>query len=358
MERIVALDGLRGIAVLAVLASHAFAFAAGGFVGVDVFFVLSGYLITSLLLVERARTGHIDVPAFYRRRIARLAPAYLLMLAVATPIMAGPLAGAARWPLAAAVGATATYVANWACVVDVDALGPVIHTWSLAIEEQFYLLWPAAFIGLSRSRRSPVRWLSAGLAVIVVARAGGWLLAPGVWPYFDTVTHADGLLAGCLLAVLLAGKGETEASPASLRRSRAAAAAGIAVLAAIAATLDVDSSLTYLAGLTLAVAGTVAVVRHLVLHPGGRLSRVLRWAPLAFVGRISYGLYLFHMPLFQLVQHYRLGFAPTALGEFGATFALAVASWFLLERPTLTWAHRTRSTFNRARRLVVPVLPS
>jgi peptidoglycan/LPS O-acetylase OafA/YrhL len=286
------------------------------------------------------------------------------MLAVATPIMAGPLAGAARWPLPVAVAATATYVANWACVVDVDALGPVIHTWSLAIEEQFYLLWPAAFIGLSRSRRSPVRWLSAGLVVIVVGRAVGWLLAPGVWPYFDTVTHADGLLAGCLLAVLLADRPHPTSSPIGsptgspdrgLAWSRRAAAAGIVVLVGIAATLDVDSPLTYLAGLTLGVAGTVAVVRHLVLHPGGRLSRALQWTPLVGVGRISYGVYLFHLPLFQLVQHYQLGFVPTVLGEFGGTFALAVLSWFLLERPALNLAHRTRSTFNRTRRLVVPV---
>jgi peptidoglycan/LPS O-acetylase OafA/YrhL len=159
--------------------------------------------------------------------------------------------------------------------------------------------------------------------------------------------------------VLLADRTEPIGSPdRSLAWSRRAAAAGIVVLVGIAATLDVDSPLTYLAGLTLAVAGTVAVVRHLVLRPGGRLSRALQWMPLVFVGRISYGIYLFHLPLFQLVQHYRLGFVPTALGEFGATFALALASWFLLERPALNWAHRTRSTFNRARRLVIPVSPA
>lgn len=351
MKRIVALDGLRGIAVLAVLASHAFAWAAGGFVGVDVFFVLSGYLITSLLLAERARTGHLDVLDFYRRRVARLAPAYLLMLAVAVPIMAWPLAGSARWPLAAAVGATATYLANWVCVVDVDALGPIVHTWSLSIEEQFYLLWPAFFVGLSRSRRSLVRWLGVAIAVVVAARAVGWLLAPGIWPYFDTVTHADGLLAGCLLAAVTADRsGARRLSPA---RSRRAAAAGIGTLAVVAATLDVDSGLTYLVGLTLAASGAAATVHHLVTRPEGRLARLLAWAPLAGVGRISYGLYLFHLPVFQLVQHWRLGFFPTALGEFGATFALAAASWFWLERPVLRRAHRTRPSFDRERRFVV-----
>jgi peptidoglycan/LPS O-acetylase OafA/YrhL len=353
MERIVALDGLRGIAVVAVLASHAFGWAHGGFLGVDVFFVLSGYLITSLLLAERDRTGHFDVLGFYRRRMARLAPAYLLMLAIAVPIMVGPLAGSAHWPLPLAVAATAGYVANWATVIDIDALGPIIHTWSLAVEEQFYLFWPPVFVALSRARRSLLRWLGAALVVIVVARAVGWALAPGVWPYFATVTHADGLLAGSLLAVL---RVDGRSFTVSIGASRGAAGAGLAALAVMAVILDVDSPLTYLAGLTLAVLATVAVLQHLAAQPPGVLSGALRWAPLVGVGRISYGLYLFHLPVFQLVQHWQLGFVQTTLGEFGATLALAVLSWFCLERPVQRWAtRRAPAAADTDRRLVVRV---
>jgi len=337
MGRIVALDGLRGVAVLAVLASHAFGWAHGGFLGVDVFFVLSGYLITTLLLVERRRTGRFDVLDFYRRRIARLAPAYLLMLIVAVPIMAWPLAGVAHWPLPLAVAATATYVANWANVADVDALGPILHTWSLAVEEQFYLFWPATFTLLSGGRRSLKRWLAAAITVVVVLRLVGWLVVPGIWPYFATVTHADGLLSGCLLAVLLAGGRRL---PVSDRWSAGAAAAGVGALVVMAATLGIESGATYLVGLTLAAAATTAVVHHLVTRPGGLLGRVLEFGPLAWVGRVSYGLYLFHMPLFQLVQHGRLGFVPTTLLEFGGTFALAAGSWYAVERPVQGWARR------------------
>jgi peptidoglycan/LPS O-acetylase OafA/YrhL len=182
------------------VASHTFPRAEGGFLGVDVFFVLSGYLITSLLIKERAFTGRTDFVGFYRRRVARLAPAYLLMLALTVPMMLGRLAGQAAWPVPMAV--------------DSGALGPLHHTWSLSIEEQFYLIWPIVFVTVMRRSRPLRSWLGGAAVLSAVIRAVGWWLVPGIWPYFATVTHADGFLIGCLVAVLLGGK-QSAASPLS-----------------------------------------------------------------------------------------------------------------------------------------------
>lgn len=345
MRRIGSLDGLRALAVLVVLASHAFAWAHGGFLGVDVFFVLSGYLITSLLIAERDRTGRIHYAGFYRRRVARLAPAYLLMLVIAVPIMAGPLRDTVLIPVPWAIALTAVYSANWAAVVDIDTLGPIIHTWSLSIEEQFYLLWPVSLMALSRGRRPMVRWLAVLITAVVLMRAVGRLVTDGVWPYVATFTHSDGLLAGALLALVLARRVTTAADR---RRSGQVAWAGAAVVLALMAWLSVESDATYLIGLTLGAAATVGMVWHLIIVPDGLMARLLSRRPLVFVGRISYGLYLYHLPIFQLVQSWQLGFVRTLSLEVGGTVAVSVASWYLLESPVQRlvarrWPHRPAS---------------
>ena len=337
VRRFAALDGLRAVAVLAVLASHAFPRGHGGFLGVDVFFVLSGYLITSLLISEKARTGRIHFAAFYRRRVARLAPAYLLMLALATPIMIGPLRDRVLVPVPLAIAFTAVYAANWVAVFNIDTLGPIMHTWSLSIEEQFYLLWPITFLRLGRSRRSMVRWLGLAIAAVVLLRAAGRLITGGVWPYVATFTHCDGLLAGALLAVLLARRATTTADR---RRSATVAWGCVGVLAVLMAWLSVDSTATYVIGLTVAVWATVGVVWHVVISTPNLMTRLLSLRWLVFIGRISYGLYLYHMPIFQLVQSRHLGYLPTMSLEFGGSAAIAVTSWFCLEKPVQRWVAR------------------
>jgi peptidoglycan/LPS O-acetylase OafA/YrhL len=350
MGRIRALDGLRAFAVGVVMMMHAFWWVPGGFLGVDVFFVLSGYLITSLLLAERRRTGRTHFAGFYRRRVARLAPAYLTMIVLVTPILIwGPLKGSLEVPVWQAIGATAVYMANWLAAFNINALGPIDHTWSLSIEEQFYLGWPLTFFLLTRSRRSLIRWLGAALIVVNVCRSLGFLLIHHqVWYYVTTFTHSDGLLIGCMVAVLLARRTpddhpfDVRASEwlASLNRwSGVLAGLGVAFLVMMLPVLTVYSKFTNLGFLFLAVGATAVIVWHLMTHTTGRLAAVLGWAPLAFIGRISYGLYLYHMPTFALVQHYRLGFFPTLSLEVGGTFALATVSWFCLERPVQRYVH-------------------
>ena len=343
-RRLRALDGLRGLAVLAVLASHAVNVAHGGFIGVDVFFVLSGYLITDLLLTEWQATGRIDLLDFYRRRTIRLAPAFVLMLLVAVPLMIGPLAGRATWPTAGAVTAAAVYSANWVAALDVDALGPIVHTWSLAIEEQFYLVWPLLLLAMLRRRSRLMRWLAVAVLWIVVMRASGWLATHSIWPYFATVTHADGLLLGALVA-LARRRTRVPAFGSSPWTAYLAAA----VLLGLSATLTIQGGATYLVGLTLAGLAAAALVWHLVTDQTSRPSRMLSWAPLAGVGRISYGIYLFHLPVFDLVQAQGWGPAATASVEFGGTALLAIVSWFVVERPV-------QRRFGR--RPAAPVIPA
>jgi peptidoglycan/LPS O-acetylase OafA/YrhL len=334
--RLRALDGLRALAVIAVLASHTLNRAEGGFLGVDVFFVLSGYLITSLLIREHDISGRIDYAAFYRRRAARLVPAYLLMLAVTVPLMAGPLRDAASMGVPAAVASSAFYLANWAQAADVDHLGPLMHTWSLSVEEQFYLLWPACFVLLTRRTRRPARWVAGATVVAVVARAVGWAVHPGTWPYFTSVTHGDGLLIGALVAMFLARRDRCAAD----RFTGTLAWAAAAMIGAEMLVMTIDGGPTYFWGLTLAALASAALVRHLVAAPDGAMARLLSPAPLVAVGRVSYGLYLYHLPVFMLVQQWHLGMGPTLILEIGATSAITAFSWFTVEQPTQRWIAR------------------
>lgn len=337
-----ALDGLRAIAVLVVLVYHGGGIR-GGFLGVDVFFTLSGFLITTLLCEEHARTGTIAIGRFYGRRACRLLPAlgaFLLVwgggsLATTSlpfwPIILGDLLG------------VLFYVANWLIIYGRPA-GPFGHTWSLSIEEQFYLGWPVILLLLLRWVQSP-RWIVAWL---VTAAAGSlvWRLtlaladAPFNRMYLGTDTHADGLVLGAALAVWLCRLGGGGA-PSSWRRAGVACSVvGLPVLLVAAPLVP-----GYARGVTaLAALATSGVILDIVA--GG--SRVTRWLAcpwLVRIGRISYGVYLWHYPIFlQLGVLRRPGEAVTPFGysalAWGLTFAAALVSYVLIERPFLAYKAR------------------
>ncbi|RQX06450.1 acyltransferase family protein, partial [Micromonospora globispora] len=213
-----ALDGVRALAVAAVLAFHGgVAALPGGFLGVDAFFVLSGFLITSLLLAEHRDAGRIDLVAFWGRRVRRLLPALLLVLVVvllvSRQLMPGTELGALRWDALAALG----YVANWRMAnrggdyfAATGSPSPLQHTWSLGIEEQFYLVWPLLLIVLlawaARRRRLGVALLVILVGAVGSALAAALLFAPDAVDrvYYGTDTRAVALLVGAALAVLLA----------------------------------------------------------------------------------------------------------------------------------------------------------
>ena len=332
------IEGLRGVAVTLVVLYHgALLGFVGGFVGVDVFFVISGFLITGLLLRELERRGRISFRAFYARRVRRLAPAgavVLLVTLLATFLVVDPLD---RPDLLADGAAAALSVGNMRFALQasdyfatVSTPSPFLHFWSLAVEEQFYLLWPALLAGvalLARGRRVRLAVGVAMVLVIVVSFAVN-LVVTNVsvdWAFYSLPTRAWQLAAGGLVAVL--------ALP--LRRLPGAlqAALGTAGLAAIVvAALFIDGTVPY-PGLAAAVPtlGAVAVL----IAAGRGPARLLTLAPVRFIGQISYSLYLWHWPLLVLPAA-ALG-AALAPNQVAGLMCLAVVvawlSWRYVETP-------------------------
>ena len=359
-----ALDGLRALAVVAVLLYHAgLTRAAGGFLGVDVFFVLSGFLITSLLLGEHAREGRISFGRFWSRRARRLLPALFLMLgavAVYGALLAPPgsLADLRRQALA-----TLAYGANWNQIfsgqgyfAQLAAPSPLLHTWSLAIEEQFYLVWPlllTALVALGRrgkgdpdgARRGARRLLPllafslAGAAASATAMALLFHGGAGVnRVYYGTDTRSQDLLVGAALAALVQMRRNPWAAPGTRPRRVAlgvAGGAGLAVVVAASTLANGSSGWLYRGGFAGVAVATAALLGAVALVPASPWGRVLALAPVRYVGRISYGLYLWHWPVFLVLDGDRTGLAGAALVavRLAAAAVVAVASYHLVEAP-------------------------
>ncbi|MGH9247255.1 MAG: acyltransferase family protein [Acidimicrobiales bacterium] len=357
LPHVPALDGLRGLAVAGVIAFHA-GFLGGGFLGVDLFFVLSGFLITSLLLAEYAGRGRIGLRRFWARRARRLLPALLVVLAavagyawfVASPAELGRVRGDAL--------ATLGYVANWRDVVarrsywDLFAVpSPLEHAWSLAIEEQFYLLWPLLVAGVLRLAGGSRRVLLGVTALLAAASAAAMavLHRPFGDPsrvYFGTDTRAAGILVGAVLAIALAGRAGLP-RPRHMRRRSSGLVDVIAALALVGvlatwALARGTSGWLYEGGLLALEAGVALVIWAVARPEAGWLARVLSWSPLRGLGLISYGLYLWHWPVFVVLSPARTGLADPALllVRLGASVGLAVASFRLVEQPVRRGALR------------------
>jgi peptidoglycan/LPS O-acetylase OafA/YrhL len=348
-----ALDGLRAVAVLAVLVQHAGLrvpgvagqAVPGGFLGVDVFFVISGFLITSLLLAEHGSRGRVDLRRFWLRRARRLLPAVALVVAATAVLIA-----VADLPLdvASARGdalAALAYVANWRFIVTdqsyFDAFGlpsPFRHLWSLSLEEQWYLLFPPLLVALGALRRRP-GVLVAGLVAAALASAA-WMAAlysPGDDPsrvYYGTDTRAHTLLIGAALAVAATG------FPGLVVRLRRwlpwVAGAGLAGLAVAFRSIDGSEPSLYRGGFLAVALASAAVIAGVAL-PGaaGPAHWGLSRRGAVAVGRISYGLYLWHWPLFVWLTPDRLGIDGPGLFvvRFGLTFLLAGLSYRYVELP-------------------------
>ncbi|MGZ6840110.1 MAG: DUF459 domain-containing protein, partial [Frankiaceae bacterium] len=347
--------------------------ARGGFLGVDVFFVLSGYLITMLLLREQQATGRIALGAFWARRARRLLPALFFVLAAVAVYAAFLVEPQARLSLRLDGLATLGYVGNWR---QLGAEGgyfaqgatpsPLRHTWSLSIEEQFYLVWPLVVVALLRGRRltrSRVRRVLVVTAVAALASAVlmSVLLGGDVSRvYYGTDTRAQSVLVGCALAALLrlrrtpagtpgrtparTGGGAPAGTPA-----RTSAPPGLVTLAGwlglvvvVAAMITVDGTQRglYHGGLLLFDTAVAAVLAAVVLAPARGLARLLSVRPLPALGRISYGVYLWHWPVFVVLTAERTGRTGPALLvlRLGVTLVLATLSWRLVERPVLNGA--------------------
>ncbi len=341
------LDGLRGLAVIAVVAFHADRLR-GGFLGVDLFFVLSGFLITSLLLAEHGSTGHIGLRAFWGRRARRLLPALLVVLTavLVVTLLVGDARDLAR--LRADGLATLFYVANWEAIrsgadywAHFGSPSPLRHTWSLGIEEQFYLLFPLVAVGLLvlLGRRRPALGLGAACAVLAAISVG--LLVHGELAgvdrsrlYLGTDTRMASILIGAGLACAIGAVGHV---PAGRPRRLLEAVAAVALVGLVVSWFVVDGQqrFVYAGGLALLALGAAAVIAA-VTHPDpGPVHRVLAWRPLVAVGLVSYGLYLWHWPVFVFLDRRRVGLdgLPLLAVQLAVTAALTVASYHLVEQP-------------------------
>jgi peptidoglycan/LPS O-acetylase OafA/YrhL len=346
--RIAGVDGLRALAVIAVVVFHLLPGRLdGGFIGVDVFFVISGFLITGLLLGEHARSGGIRLVEFWRRRARRLLPA-LAAVVLASSSVALLIGGDVLVNLGRQLLGAATFSYNW---VDIrsgsmyfDYSSPELfrNLWSLAVEEQFYLVWPLVVLAVVLVRRRRARFAVAlgvagasAAAMIVLSLAG----ADGTRVYYGTDTHSFGLALGAALAILL------EARPAatwSLRSRRATDAAGLLALAAlvlIAAFMPPDAPIVYRGALALVAVLTAMTLAALAI-PGSFLGRVLDVAPLRWIGQRSYGIYLWHWPVYVLALAWIPQFdfdrnGQLVLGALTASISLAAAalSYRYLESP-------------------------
>jgi len=340
-----ALDGLRALAVVGVWLFHD-GHLRGGYLGVDLFFVLSGFLITSLLLVEHRRSGRIDLGAFWIRRARRLLPALFLVLAAVVVYALSLAAPTELAPLRADGLATLGYVANWHAIasgVDYWALlggvrSPLEHAWSLAIEEQFYLLWPLvvlAVLHLARGRRAPLLAVCLGLALAsAIAMLALFDPEDTARAYQGTDTRATALLIGAAFACR-AAPGRWLGRPATAPWLDLGALLALAGLAFAWVLLDGQSTFLYHGGFWLTQLAVLALIAVATEAPTARVSRALAWAPLVAVGRVSYGVYLWHWPVFIVLHPERLGLDGLGLTALRAlaTAALAIASYRLVEQP-------------------------
>ncbi|AKK30824.1 acyltransferase family protein [Mycobacterium sp. EPa45] len=365
-----ALNGIRGVAVALVLVGHSgIPGVTGGFIGVDIFFVLSGFLITSLLLDEIGRSGKLDLGSFWVRRARRLLPALLIMvLAVIAARMLFPPDAVSN--LRNDATAAFLWVANWAFVsheTDYFSQGappsPLQHTWSLGVEEQYYLIWPVLIAAvavllaaIARKRQKTPTVVAVRRAVLILAVLGtvgsaaeAILMASDDSlnrVYFGTDTRAQALLIGAAAAALLVRDWTAIMAGVPLIHSRwvrwlawGVPVAGVAVLAAIT-HVATGSATEFRNGLFIVVAvAAVSVIAPVALEQNGPVAWVLSTPPLVALGVISYGVYLWHWPVFLVLNGERTDWSglPLFAARCVVTLTLAVGSWWLIERPVRRW---------------------
>ncbi len=356
-----ALDGVRACAVVAVMMFHGgIPHMDGGFMGVDAFFVLSGFLITSLLVGEWRQTLTVKLGAFWARRARRLLPALFLMLLfvafLASVIVPKGTYGALRLDALA----TLLYVSNWHFILvssnyfnETAASSPLLHTWSLAVEEQFYVIWPLVVLGVLHVTRNLRVLLALCCAAAVASATWMYVLYDGGAntnrAYLGTDTRSQCLFIGCALAVGLVlltqrshedgrlAKGELWQPAGGTGRALCGAVGVVGAVAAVTIWVltTSTSSFPYSGGFFLIGLAVAGVILSAVAAPRSIVPRLLSLAPVRYVGRISYGLYIWHWPIFIWLNHARTGLLGYELFTVRVlvTFAVSVASFHLVERP-------------------------
>jgi peptidoglycan/LPS O-acetylase OafA/YrhL len=346
------IDGLRAVAVVPVVIYHLGVHAIrGGFVGVDVFFVISGYLITQVLIGD-IEQGRFSILGFYERRVRRILPALLAVLAATAAVyftvsLPDEFAEFSKTLLAAAASVSNIYFWLHAGYFDGTALTtPLLHTWSLAVEEQFYVLWPICLYLMYRFHRKHVLLLTAGAALVSLSISAVGAFTHPVATFYWLHTRAWELLLGSLLALNIVS------SPLGAAARNALSILGIALIGGAVCLLSPDLPFPGLLALPPCVGAALIIL-------SGRdgpswVGRILSWRPIVFVGLISYSLYLWHWPITVLQRGGYLTLVPGQSGRIqnlaviGASFAIAALSWRFIEQPFRTGPWRpSRRTLMR-----------
>lgn len=342
--RIKGLDGLRTIAVVSVFIHHTGLVPLhGGFIGVDIFFVLSGFLITSILVDERNSSGSIALGRFYIRRSARLFPALLFFLFIVSIYI---LVFEPNMPLSFEILLSLVYLMNWVRAFDTYDASLTGHTWTLAVEEQFYLIWPLVILFIWRVKTLKPLFVILSLAIAAVLwrtyMVGTAALPARIYTGLDT--HADGLVLGAAMAVLprniLFLIGKWLWIPATVYIFYVLTSTSAAAFA------------SYNMGYTATCLAAGAVIAKIVSNQSSVLTKSLHFRPIRSLGRISYGFYLWHYPVIKILlysRHDALGmfFGTSAYPKitmfaacFGASLSLTVISWHFIEVPAQKKVHR------------------
>ena len=337
------IDGLRAVAVLLVIVHHlGFSALSGGYIGVDVFFVISGYLITKIIAAEM-QYGGFSLKNFYKRRIIRLAPAFFLVLAVTTLASVFVMLPAELLAYFRSVIFSTVFSANFFMWREVGGYFgvlsgkvPLLHLWSLAVEEQFYILWPLAFLGFLKLAKPKHLWV----VIAILALSGLWMSEWGVknYPaaaYYLMPTRAFALLFGALIAVMP----RVNLSP---REANGATLLGLALIMVPAFTYSTHSAFPGVKALVPTL-GTALIIAF-ASHQKDWVGRLLAAEPLNFIGRISYPAYLWHWPLIVFLNIYLIEISTyVATGVLATTLLLSALTFWYVEIPAKR-AHSLRFT--------------
>ena len=337
-----ALDGVRGIAILAVLAvhtNHLFGWSVlkGGSIGVDIFFVLSGFLITSILLEEWSTTANINLKHFYARRFLRLVPALVLLSAVLLAFSGLLFSAAEAAQTRRTIPIALLYLTDFfASLAPQTALGALRHTWSLAIEEHFYLLWPPVLLFLLKSglSRRGLLLLTTSVAVALCLHRA-LLFDAGVSPartYYAFDTRADSLLVGCAAGIAV--------SWGFVKNFNRLNVLAVALIVVCLIATDFATPKMHKGGFTILAATTALLLINLVSGQVTSLRRMMETRPLVWIGKISYGLYLWHYPMFKWIKYAGAPWPVKLALALVGTFAVASVSYYLLESPLLRLKRR------------------
>jgi peptidoglycan/LPS O-acetylase OafA/YrhL len=369
-----ALDGMRAVAVVLVLLFHlrvpGFT---SGYLGVDIFFVLSGFLITSLMLTELDRTGRISLPEFWARRARRLLPALVLLLLTVAVVTWSQGTFTERASVRGDLLATTGYFANWHFIgtssyfADIGVDSPLEHTWSLAIEEQFYLLWPLIVFVVA------MLWKRPRIGVGIVAGVGAALSLGLLWSLWSpgSVERAYMGTDARIFEPMIGAAGAAVIATAWGRRwieraGTAVLAGGVLLLAVEILLIRARPSSYYVGGAFLVSIATLAILAPLWVGKGGGLQRGLGWGPVAWIGVISYGAYLWHWPLTVWLGAREAtgpGLLIRQIAVVVLTFGIATLSYLAIERPIRrgVW-FRPREAVRRRprvqRRLTLAAIPA